>query len=376
MRLLTLTSILLIATLDARAARWDGYIAGGGDIAVSPNTGGHGFVLFEAIGRKLVGGGDLLLRYNTDSAEVGLARLQIVENTLELSVRARGQALLAGLLSDYYIQGARDTSRGFNASNALVEAKLQWHALPHQTFELLLRCTQWFFSTSGDTSTTLVLPDDPTLLTASVGYIYWKQSEGADAWLPHLVFPRFEGLALGVFGVVDARSNTTPWGETADPRNAPKSVAPRVEQWLRYGRKLGSLVRVQVHQQLAWGSGQDDLSRHRIGGLNPYVVVIPGLPWPALLSERLLHAQASAHIKLGKGSPHEVGLLIAGGAFNDVRRTGALDKFGGAGGIALLGNLRFGRVDLHLQAGWSFPVEWLEEQPHFNVMAAVGAEVF
>ena len=44
--------------------------------------------------------------------------------------------------------------------------------------------------------------------------------------------------------------------------------------------------------------------------MNPYVVVVPGLPWAAILSERLFVAQASGNINVKKGTPQELGLLV------------------------------------------------------------------
>lgn len=43
-----------------------------------------------------------------------------------------------------------------------------------------------------------------------------------------------------------------------------------------------------------------------------------------------------------ESTPHELGVLVGGGAFNDVTRDGAIATYGGAGGLAVFGDLRFG----------------------------------
>ncbi|MEM7435430.1 MAG: hypothetical protein AAF436_09790, partial [Myxococcota bacterium] len=124
---------------------------------------------------------------------------------------------------------------------------------------------------------------------------------------------------------------------------------------------------------------EDDITRERIGGTSPYVVPIPGLPWTGLVSERLFSGQVGVHLKAKPESAHEFGILVAGGAFNDVRRTGALGRFGGTGGVAVFADLRFGKernYQLNAHLSYGFPVEWLLDSPYVAGLVAFSAKVF
>jgi len=111
--------------------------------------------------------------------------------------------------------------------------------------------------------------------------------------------------------------------------------------------------------------------------MNPYVVVIPGLSWAAILSERLFVAQASGHFRVKKGKPQELGLLIAGGTVNDPFRVGDLSRFGGLGGVAVTTDLRFGRWQVYGRVGYAFPASWLgSNTPNFSLLLGLGVDAF
>lgn len=84
-------------------------------------------------------------------------------------------------------------------------------------------------------------------------------------------------------------------------------------------------------------------------------------------------------MKAKESSQHEFGLLVAGGAFNDVTRVGALNTYGGAGGLTLFGDLRFGptgRYQLDIRGSWGFPVSWLGDSQYVSLMAGFGVRIF
>jgi hypothetical protein len=110
--------------------------------------------------------------------------------------------------------------------------------------------------------------------------------------------------------------------------------------------------------------------------MSPYVVPVPGLPWPALLSERHLAAQLSGHWRPWIRHTHEFGVALGGGAFNDTQRIGRLDLLGFAAGAALFADLRFGRFFTHLRAGYALPVGSFSEGHHLSAMAALGVRLF
>ncbi len=356
-------------------ADWSGAAAGGADYELNPKIQGHGWLLFDALGQDAIGKGDLRLNYNTETLHIAIERLPMGTDKVEFNLAVRGELILAGILPDYYKQGARIGGFGFNASYVQLIPKWQWHFANNQTLEAELGVRRWFFGRKGGTAAAVVLPPDAWVFEPRIGYIFWKVRSSAEEWQAHRIFPRIEGTAFGVNGALDVRSNTRGWG-SGDGRNTPDDLIWGVYQWLRAGWQVSTPVRIQLAEWGAWGWGQDDLTRYRIGGMNPYVIPVPGLPWPALLSERLLMGQLALHLRPSKKAAHELGLYVAGGALNDVKRTGDLNSFGGVGGLALFGDLRFGRVQVDVRLGWAFPVSWLVGGPYLSALGTVGVELF
>lgn len=375
---LTAAAPLLLGVLLASTALaeddWHGSAAAGGDFALVPEVTGFGFVLFEAVGQDQVGKGDLRLYYNTDTLHVEIERIPLAER-LELSVGLRGQALFAGILRQYYEQGLRQSGFGFNASHVVLLPKLQWHFADYQTLEVMTSVRRWFFG-SNDTDPSYLLPPDTWAFEPRLGYIFWKVDSPADEYRASKLFPRISGIAVGASVGVDVRSDVRSWGFVGDGRNVPTKAIWTLNQWLKGGWKAADRFRVELQETLNWGWNQDDITRVRVGGMNPYVVIIPGLPWSANLSERLAVAQLSGHIRPEIDKPHELGLLVAGGTINDPRRQGLLDSFGGAGGLALFTDLRWGRWQVYARLGWAFPTKWLLDNPHFSGLIGVGVDVF
>jgi len=137
---------------------------------------------------------------------------------------------------------------------------------------------------------------------------------------------------VAIDGGLDLRSDARPWG-IPDGRNDPGKVFYSVGQWLKAGWQLGTSVRLQL-----------DL-----------------------------------HLKAKESSQHEFGFLVAGGAFNDVYRVGALNTYGGAGGLTVFGDLRFGptgRYQVNIRGSWGFPALWLQDPPYIAVLAALGVRIF
>lgn len=375
--------ITVACCLPARAEpeHWRAAAIGGGELHFAPGLDqltGHGWVGFDSLGEGLVGSGDLHLFYNTTKLHAGIERLAFADGKLAFFAFLEGEALISQLLVDYFQQGERIKERGFNASYVLLHGKLQWYPGKHQTLELILQGRRWWFAERSSTSSSYLLPADTWVFEPRIGYNYWNIESPSEEWEAHRVFPRIEGLAVGLVGGLDVRTDTRSWG-LDDGRNEPGAVLYNIEQWLRAGWQLAPIVRLQLEQWGNYGWAQDDISRRRIGGVNPYVIPVPGLPWPGLISERLLAGQLSVHLKAKDSSMHEFGVLVGGGAFNDVYRVGALGSYGGAGGLGLFGDLRFGergRYQLDLRASWGFPASWLLEQPYFSGLLGFGVRIF
>lgn len=379
--LATVVAVVAPAAGSAAPEKWHASALGGGEVNFAPGIdnqlGGHGWAGFDSVGEGIVGGGDLRLFYNTTKLHVGIERIRFAHDKLAFFAFLEGEAVISQLLNDYFKQGRRIDEFGIKASYALLHTKLQWYPGRHQTIEILAPVRYWWF---GDRSTTsgYTLPPNTWVFEPHIGYNFWKIDVRAEEWESHRVFPRIKGIAVGIDGGFDVRSDSRPWG-IPDGRNDPGKVIYSVSQWLRAGWELGRFVRLQLDQWGQYGWRQDDITRRRIGGASPYVIPVPGLPWPGLISERLFAGQLGLHLKAKESSQHEFGLLVAGGAFNDVTRVGALNTYGGAGGLALFGDLRFGptgRYQLDIRGSWGFPASWLIDSQYVSVLVAFGARIF
>ena len=368
---------LILLSSTARAEGWHGSAAGGADFAFIPEVTGFGFVLFEATGEDKVGKGDVRLYYNTDTIHLEIERIPLAKN-LELSVALRGEAVFAGLLHQYYQQGLRVSGLGFNASYLVLLPKLQWHFADHHTFELLTNVRYWIFGKNQGESQGYILPPDTVVFEPRLGYIYWNVDSDGEEFRASKLFPRIKGIAVGASVGVDVRSKVQPWGfVTTEPdRNDPTKAIWTLNQWLRAGWKTGERFRLELQETFNWGWNQDDITRMRVGGMNPYVLVVPGLPWSAVISERLAIAQLSGHIRPKKDKPQELGVLVSGGTVNDPYRQGLLNEFGGIGGLALFTDLRWGRWQVYARVGWAFPTAWLVDNPHVSGFVGLGVDAF
>jgi len=377
MRFCSAVLALTLLASTAHAEGWHGSAAAGADFALVPEVTGFGFVLFEATGEDKVGKGDVRLLYNTDTIHLEIERIPLGKD-FELSVALRGEFIFAGLLTQYYQQGLRQSGLGFNASYVVLLPKLQWHFADHHTLEVLTNVRYWLFGSNKTYPTGYVLPANTVVFEPRLGYIYWNIDSPGEEYRASKLFPRIEGVAVGASVGVDVRSEVRPWGfVTAQPgRNDPNKAIWTLNQWLRAGWQTGDFFRLELQETFNWGWFQDDLTRLRVGGMNPYVVVVPGLPWSANISERLALAQLSGHVRPKKGKPQELGLLVAGGTINDPRRQGLLNDFSGIGGLALFTDLRWGRWQVYARLGWAFPTSWLLDNPHFSGFVGVGVDAF
>ncbi|MBI5512911.1 MAG: hypothetical protein HY909_04040 [Deltaproteobacteria bacterium] len=367
-------------TPSASAQGWTASAAAGTDRWFAPELGGQAFLLFDLRGAGVVGGGDFRAYYNTETAQVGVERVPLGTPRLQLSAWVRAEGALAGILRYYGREGRRDPSRGFFASYAGGAVALKWLPAEGHSLELVAAARAWLFAREqGVTDATLALPADTWALEPRARYTFWGLDAAPEEYAGHVLFPRYTGFAAGVELGVDARSARQDWGAASnagDLRNRPASAIVQVRQWARAGVRLGSSARVQVEESASWGEGEDDLTRVRVGGMNPYAVSVPGLSWPGLLCERYAAGLASVHVRPSQRYPHELGVMVGGGAFNDVRRTGALAEFGGAVGTGAFVDLRFGRWVAHLRAGYALPLGWLADGTHLGVMATMGVRLF
>jgi hypothetical protein len=125
---------------------------------------------------------------------------------------------------------------------------------------------------------------------------------------------------------------------------------------------VGSRVRLQLTERAGYGYGEDDLTRDRIGGMNPYVVSVHGLPWPAILSETYIAGELSLHTRIFGES--ELFVLLDGAGIRDLERVSG-DNWGFVLGTAIGIDFRFGKWFVNARFGYSFvPQYW--DNKHFT----------
>ena len=372
-----LAALLIFWSLAAGAApgRQLALLAGGG-LWMRPETGGHGLLLIGYDRFDLPRDGHLGAEFNTDIFRLTVDRLRFRQGAVELGVLAAAEALYAGLLPDYYRSGEPDPARGFWASYLAAGASVKLNLPGRHHLELLAGERRWFFADRDATDPRLLLPAGTRVSEARLRYTLWRLRDDPSLRQRHRLFPRTRGLAIGLELGVDHRAAARPWGARdpavfapADRRNNPADLILLARQWLRAGWQLRPRLRTQLAQWSARGRGEDDLTRLRVGGMNPYVVPVAGAPWAAYLSERLLAASWSWHYRVR--SETEVGVFADAVLLADRRRTGRSDS-GWLGGMGVLFDGRFDRAQFDARAGWSPGPRWEANSAQFSLFLSAG----
>src|SRR5262249_3149336 len=155
--------------------------------------------------------------------------IQLAGGRVEVGFAVTGEALLAGLLPDYYRDGKVDPARGFWASYAMASGYAKILRAPHY-LELAAAVRKWFFNHQDFTSKNLLLPREAWVGEVRLRYTVWRVDPDPSLWQAHRLFPRVVGFAFGVETGFDVRSDARPWGANdpqffvpADTRNQPSA---------------------------------------------------------------------------------------------------------------------------------------------------------
>ena len=378
---LLLAAAIALATAPA-AADDDGeqpdehtvYTLGGGEFWLGDLTGGHGVLLAHWRFDPAESPVQLDVDFNTDTLRVQLSGLALTDR---LSVFAEGAAEYpyALILPDYYRRGERIAQRGFWAGYGELAGGLAWSDAPH-FLRLRFSGRRWLFDTTSSTADDLRLPPETWVGSTRLNYTFWNVSPDRSQWEPHQPFMRITGFAAGLTVGADLRSDDGAWGGLADGSevdvrvNTPDNPIVTVRQWARAGFRLAGPVRLQLAEAAGWGRGEDDLTRDRLGGMNPYVVPIAGLPWAGLVSGR--YAAGRAEIRLAGPVDHEIGLFADGAFVADIRRTGDLDTYTPTGGVGFLADVRHRAWKADVRVGTVLDGDWLLERPTLSAWLSVG----
>lgn len=357
----------------AAAGRWS--FLGGVEGWNDDSQPAHGVVLvgYDA---ALDGGGVLSGEYNTDTLRVMASGVPITER-LTLSAALTGEYGIAGLLPDYYQRGQNMPERGFLAGYVEGAVALKHRTAERLYTELVMQGRRWFFGRRDETSDALVLPEEAWVYSPRLRATWWHLSDDPGWRARHRLFPRLQGVAFGVEIGVNLRSEARAWGATdpeafdpVDPRNGGELSPVVGRQWLRAGVLLGRCWRAELQQASAFGAGEDDLTRDRIGGMSPYVVPLPGAPWAAYLSGHHVSAMGGLKRRFMKGAL-EAGPVVSAVYLEDALRVGsaAYDTLYGVGAAV---DWRPGDWQVDLRGGWSPTVADQSDQAAFSVWMSVG----
>lgn len=348
----------------------------GGEVWAPEPTGGHGVAMVHWRLRPSSGPEwDVVFNTDTLRAELGLPDLA---EALRPRVALKFQYPAARLLTDHYRRGERISEREFNAGYGLVEVGTEVRLAPH-FLDVSLRGRRWFFSRNDATASEFAMPPATWVGEARLGYTYWDVEPDRSQWEPHRPFARIDGWAGGASAQIDVRRDVRPWGaarrggeESFPERNRPGRPVAALHQWAAVGAEIGESWRVQVEERARWGLGDDDLTRTRLGGMNPYVAPVAGLPWGALVSGRWVSTHAE--LRLDLPPEHEVGLFADGAAVADLRGSMPARGWVPVGGVGALADLRFGDWSGDFRVGTPLTTGWFRRRPALGVWLSVGRQ--
>ncbi len=260
--------------------------------------------------------GALRVAFNTETLQVGLESIALTER-LRWSVFARGQVAAGGLLGNFAL-GELLANVGFWASYVQIGTSFDVLLGSNHTLTIGVSGRRWIFNASVDPAV-FSLPPDAYAVEPRLRYTYWNLRHPEGDFDATILHPRFLGFAFGVELAMDYRSATGTFGLRTPSTLRPFQLNQRplmARQWLRVGVRPHPRLRLQLEQSSSYGVDEDDFTRVRVGGMNPYAVQVPGLPWTVLLSERHFAAHLGVHWRVSPRHEHELGVAVGGGAFN------------------------------------------------------------
>jgi hypothetical protein len=285
---------------------------------------------------------------NTDTVQAQVDAWDVGIPGSSVSTWARAEGLLAGVNTQWMQDGVNRWERGFTASYAQVGFRASQTAARVFTVETELAFRGWLFtplpllSAPGATPTPLLVAEPRVRLKFD-----GRRPDAHGLGL-------FTGVAGWLETGVDARLGTRPFGEGTRNRLPWNALPRRVQGRGFLGAHTGRWW-LQARAEAALGVDEDDLSRTRVGGLNPYTVNMPGAAWGEFLCERFI----ATHVEAGLTTLPWLytGLSVHAAAINDPHRTGELSSVGILRGVALETRVALSRFGLlHLRGGGSTDV--------------------
>jgi hypothetical protein len=323
---------------------------------------------------KLKSGAAAAVEYNTDTLTLEYVGHRLT-SALTVGGRARGEFGAANLLIDHFREGEVLTERGILASYVHLDAWLKARLAKRTYLALNLGARHWFFGTTKFTSDSLTLPVDTLVLEPRLSFTWWGLQSDKGWRDRHRVYPRLKGLAIGFVAGANWQQATRAWGELEDPdrpevRNQPDTWQVLVTQWLLAGATVVDGIRVQLQEEAGWAEGEDDLYRRTLGGMTPYSVNIPGVPWAYFHAGDYAAVQTSVRFSVEQSL--ELGPLVSVIALRDPDRSGA-SEFGVLWGVGAEADWRRGVWQLNLRGGFSPSIRTMHPgTPGWTALLALG----
>ncbi|MFN3200610.1 MAG: hypothetical protein ACE366_19580 [Bradymonadia bacterium] len=339
------------------------------------NVPAHGVAII-GYDTPLTAEGNLGVEYNTDTLRLTASGIRIAPR-LTFSAGLTGEYGIAGLLPDYYQGGQTIPERGFLASYVEAAVGVKHRTADRLYTELLFQGRKWFFGTNDDTSDNFTLPEEAWVYRPRLRMTWWHLDNDPGWSARHRLFPRLKGFAIGGEIGVNLRSDSSSWGavdptafDQTDGRNDANSAPIIGRQWMRAGALLGRCWRVEVQEAAAFGAGEDDLTRDRLGGMNPYVTPLPGAPWASYLSSKYISGMGAIKRRFMKGAL-EAGPVVSAIHLEDPLRmdSGEYDTLYGVGAAV---DYRPGNWQFDLRGGYSPSVADQSDQAAVSVWFSVG----
>jgi hypothetical protein len=329
----------------------------GGEFWDSTTASGHGIVSVRTDFSDLARGSRGYIDFNTDTLNVGIDKFDIGGHAVA-GFSLTGEAGVSNLLTDYFYEGDNDPSRGFFASYVRGSAWVKFN--PAERLYVLVNgvARRWFFDPTAMTDPAFVLPKVSLAIEPEVQFTWWALSDDSAWQHPHRLFPRLNGWAAGLGARGIFFSDVKPWGEVTtdesanERENLPSESMFILSQWLLLGRQLGHDTRIEFAETASYMNGEDDLYRSVIGGMSPYSVNVPGVPWGYFHGDDYLAVSGRMARRFWTSVDIEVGPTFGAISLRDESRTGE-DLFSSHYGFGLYADIRVGSWQYELRGGLS-----------------------
>ncbi len=314
--------------LWAQSAVWQvrKTVASSAEVWTHPSASGlHGVLVAGLSASRPSSPLTLSLQLNTDTLRATVDGVPLTD-WLSFGTRGTAQFGFAALMPDYYADGALESDAGFAASYVMLETWIRASAARSHFLDLQVGARAWRFDELPTTADEVALPGVRRTLEPRLRYTWWRIQQDVSWYEEHRMFRRTRGVGAGAELAADLRDDATAWGGGPGRVQQADATILRASAWLSAGWAANSRFRLQTLLQARTAQGDDALTATRIGGMSPYFVPLSGLPWGAVVDDRLFAAQGSVHVRVR--NEHEIGatgeLVHSGDSLRDTSATGTL----------------------------------------------------